>query len=256
MLLFDLAVLMFVVYAFSFVVTYSICHFWRGVCPALTGDNVVQIVRYVAWPGSAILFVFIYRNALGRIFYASMCFIFKSHYRRDDGVGKEKEKATEEIGSEKDFNSMSKSTSESNDEDKSVETPRKLAISLLNLAARDVVLDKLQLEAPSPVLRGYSITCFNYKFDGIVELPENTYWGIKVLRKEHAEDWEPTIEGIRIAFLKWQSKNKGRFTFIACTVGMNRKEEQDKLAGMIRSLPCKATVRFCDYTGKALKEVP
>lgn len=255
MLLFDFALLMLVVYAASFIATYSIFHFWKNVCPALTGDNVVQIVKHIAWPSAAILFVFVYRNALNRILYATMCFIFKSHYRHGTEMVSPDETSPSQIKNAECLERLSAEVEKTKEDDAKVETAKTLAFSLLNLAAREVALNKMQSDFAHPVLRRYSIIGLRCAFDGIIVFPEGDLFGIKVLRTKSAEDWKDALSKVAIAYLKWSSKHKYRFTFVACAVGKLPAEERDKLALMANALPCRTHIRFCDYSGNALKEV-
>ena len=256
MLLSDLALLLLVIIAVSFIVTFSVGYFWRDLCPALTNDNVVQIVKYLVWPCVAFIFVFLFRNAISRILYATMCFIFKSHYRHGDKVVSQDATPSSPMMDSEDLEVWSVDVEESNDNAEKVETARKLAFSLLDLAAREVALNKMQADFSLPVLRKYSITSFKYGFDGIIDFPEGEIFGIKVRRTKSAEDWKEEFSKMSIAYLKWKLKHKCRFFFVICAIGRLSEEEQNKLINMAHALPCNTLIRICDYAGRVLKEVP
>lgn len=256
MLLSDLVLLMIVIIAISFVVKSCLCLFWRNYGPALTNDNIVQITQYIAWPCLVLLFVFLFRNALNRILYATMCFIFKSHYRRNDGTVSQDAITPGALGINEELKGLSDEIEKTKGDSAKVGTARKLAFSLLNLAAQEVAINQLQSDFSHPVLRKYSIAGLHYDFDGIINFPEGDMFGIKVLRTKSAEDWGCTFNKIKNDYLKWTSKNKERFTFVACSVGVMSAEEQDMVIAKAKSIPCNTLIRFCDYTGKVIKEVP
>ena len=240
--------------AVSMVMSFSIDCFWRKSLSTFPNDNVERILEQIAWPCTVVFVVVIFRNAINRLLAATAQFALKSHYRYENKSLSTDKYSQFKMDGNNELESVAVDVDKPAEQTKKVETSRQLANSLLDLAAKEIALNKIQTEASIPVFRGCSIVGLNFKFDGTIEFPDETIWGIKVSRKNSSTDWENDISKLATEYSKWKPELQRKFVFVACAVGTFTSDQQNSIADIVHSLPCNVLVRFWKYNGQEYKE--